>query len=353
MSKPANPMELVDRYLQAVRFWLPKDRHQKDLLAELGEDLHSQIEAKEEELGHPVNECDVSTILKACGNPMVVASRLGPQRHLIGPAIFPVYLFVLKMVLFWIMVPVFLFILGPINLANAGGDWGSAIGATMANLWGAGFIAAGIITLVFAMIEWTHAYAGTECKWDPAKLPPLQQPERKTSFFQMFCELAFACLGLVWLLLLPAHPFLILGPAAVFLKFGPIWYTFYLPVVLLAAASVVRSAIVLSLSHITWLPIATQLLQTSLSLLLLYFMIHAVERMQGSGVYPFLVLADSVRDSTQFVKVAAIVNVSLLISLPATWLGLSIAFVVQTWQFLKLVGSKVSLTSQFASLRVL
>jgi len=40
-SSTRNPMELVDRYLQAVRFWAPKP--QEDLIAELGEDLRSQI----------------------------------------------------------------------------------------------------------------------------------------------------------------------------------------------------------------------------------------------------------------------------------------------------------------------
>ena len=41
-------MELVDRYLQAVKFWLP--RHQKDdILAELSADLQSQIEDREDD----------------------------------------------------------------------------------------------------------------------------------------------------------------------------------------------------------------------------------------------------------------------------------------------------------------
>lgn len=30
-------------------------------------------------------------MLKRCGSPMMVAGRLGPQRHLIGPALFPIY----------------------------------------------------------------------------------------------------------------------------------------------------------------------------------------------------------------------------------------------------------------------
>jgi len=58
-----NSLELVDRYLQAVRFWLPKTRRQEDLIAELGEDLRSQIEDKESELGHTLDKNEISEIL--------------------------------------------------------------------------------------------------------------------------------------------------------------------------------------------------------------------------------------------------------------------------------------------------
>src|SRR5580658_570695 len=130
MSKWQNSTELVDRYLQAVRFWLPKSLRHDDLVAELGEDLRSQIEDKETELGRPLDEAEVSEILKRCGAPMVVAGSLRPEQHLIGPALFPIYVFVLKMVLLWILVPVFVFILGPVNLANNGGNWALAVANT-------------------------------------------------------------------------------------------------------------------------------------------------------------------------------------------------------------------------------
>jgi hypothetical protein len=107
-------IDLVDRYLQAVRFWLPKTHRQDDLIAELGEDLRSQIDDKETELGHTLDKVEMAAILRRCGSPMMVASRLGPQRHLIGPALFPIYEFVLKMVLLWILIPVFIFIVGPV-----------------------------------------------------------------------------------------------------------------------------------------------------------------------------------------------------------------------------------------------
>src|SRR5580700_8548839 len=221
-----NPNDLVDRYLQAVRFWLPKSHRQEDLIAELGEDLRSQMEEKESELGDPLEEAEMSAILKRCGSPMMVAGRLGPTRHLIGPALFPIYAFVLKMVLLWILVPVFIFIVGPVNLANSGGNWPLAILRTFGNLWSGLFIAAGIITLVFAIVERTSSRLGDECKWDPLKLPPVRPQERKPSFAKSACELAFGVFGLIWLLLVPHYPVLILGPAAEFLKAAPIWHTF-------------------------------------------------------------------------------------------------------------------------------
>ena len=343
------PMELVDRYLQAVRFWLPKNRRQDDLLAELGEDLRSQIDAKEEELGHSLDQAEVSEILKRCGSPMVVASRMGPQRHLIGPTLFPIYLFVLKMVLLWILVPVFIFIVGPVNLANANGNWPAAILNTMGGLWSGAFTAAATITLVFAILESSKALAQHECKWDPAKLPPLENTERKTSLVQTVCELGFQVFALVWLLVIPQHPFMILGPAAGFLKATPLVHAFYLPIVLLWMFSVARSASILAKPEWTWLPLAGQLFQSIATLTILNFFLHAVTQSPKTEMFPLVVLADSVRDSVHYIKIAAVVNVSILISSVGAWIGLSIATIIQTWQLLRHIRKNRSISHQAIS----
>ena len=343
MSKSfsCTPNELIDRYLQAVRFWLPKSHRQDDLIAELGEDLRSQIEEKEAELGHPLEEADTSAMLKRCGSPMMVAGRLGPQRHLIGPALFPIYEFVLKMVLLWILVPVFIFIVGPVNLANAGGNWGSAVAVTFGDLWSGLFIAAGIVTLVFAIIERTSAQLGAEIKWDPLKLPPVRAAgDRKPSPLKAVCEFGFGCFGLVWLLLVPRYPFLILGPAAAFLKAAPMWHTFYVPILLLSTLGLVRSAVTLARPQWSWFPLLSQLLQSALTLILLNYILQAVTR-TPSG-YPFVVLQDAVRDSRHYIEIAAIVNVSILLSVAGTWLGLCIATIVQTWVFLNYLRQRSS-----------
>jgi hypothetical protein len=347
-DQTTNATDLIDRYLQAVRFWLPKTNRQEDLLAELGEDLHSQIEDKEAELGHPLDKPEMAAILTRCGGPMMVAGRLGPQRYLIGPALFPIYGFVLKMVLLWILLPVFVFIVGPVNLAYAGGDWASAALNTVGDLWSGLFIAAGIITLVFAIIERTSAKLGTECKWDPLKLPPVRKVERKPSLLNAVCEFGFNVFGLVWLLLVPQYPFMILGPAAAFLKAAPLMHTFYIPFVLLSVLALARSGITLARPQWAWFPLLSQLVHSVLMLILLHSMMQAITR--SPSAYPFLALQDVVRDSPKYIEIAAIVNVSILVSVAGAWLGLCIAAIVQTWGFLRYLRKRTSAPPQIASI---
>jgi hypothetical protein len=347
-SLARNSTELIDRYLQAVRFWLPGTHRQEDLITELGEDLRSQFEDQEAELGHPLDNAEMAAILKRCGSPMMVAGRLGPQRHLIGPALFPIYEFVLKMVLLWILVPVFIFIVGPVNLVDGGGNWPFAILRTFGDLWSGLFIAAGIITLVFAIIERTSAHLGTEIKWDPLKLPPVHTHERKLSPLKAVCEFGFNIFGLVWLLLLPHYPFLILGPAAAFLKAAPLLHNFYLPFVLLSTAGLLRSAITLARPQWTWFPPLSELLNSALLLIVLHSMIQAITK--APSAYPFVVLQDAARDSTKYFKLVAIVNVSILASVAFSWLGVCIAAIVQTWAFLRYLRKRNSAPQQIASI---
>lgn len=352
MTTLRNPSELLDRYLQAVGFWLPKTQ-QEEVLAELGEDLRSQIDEKEAELGRPLDRVEVSEILKHCGAPMVVASRLGPRRHLIGPTLYPIYEFVLKMVLLWILVPVFIFIVAPATLASTNGEWARTVLITLGNLWSSAFIAAGVITLVFAILERTHAIAGIACKWDPSSLPPIEKRERKTSLFQTVCELGFNVFGLVWLLLLPHHPFLIFGPAAAFLQAGPIWSTFYLPIVLLAAAVILRSVVTLAGPQWTAFPLWAQLVQALLTLILMHSIIHAAGSAAQGNWHPFVTMAAGVRSAEEVARLTrfvAIINVCILLSLVAAWVGVCIGGAVHLWHLLKYVR-KQRISQQPASLQ--
>ena len=353
MSKMIESSEMIERYLQAVRFWLPKSAGQEGVLAELGEDLRSQVEAKETELGRALNDLEVAAILKRCGVPIVVAGRIGPQQQLIGPTLFPIYKFVLKMVLLWILIPVFLFIVGPVNLASANGQWSLAAGSTLGQLWSALFIAGGIITLVFAVIEYTHAYAGIEQKWDPRSLPPVQKQERKLSCVKSVCEFGFACFGLIWVLLVPTYPWLILGPAAAFLKGSPTLHGFYIPIVLLSVFALLRPAAILARPQWTAFPLWTKLVHSALTLVLLNFMLSAAAGSRAAGEWhPFVVAAEGLQGTANYVRIAAIVNTSILLSLAGTWLGLCIALGIQVWQFMRYLRKRIAGTRQIATMQL-
>jgi hypothetical protein len=97
-------MELIDRYLQAVKLWLPT-RQKQDIVAELRDDLQSQVEEREAELGRPLAETELADLLERCGKPMAVAGRYLPQKPLIGPALYPVYLMALKVAVLLYLVP--------------------------------------------------------------------------------------------------------------------------------------------------------------------------------------------------------------------------------------------------------
>jgi hypothetical protein len=52
-----------------------------------------------EDLSRPLTATEPGDWLKQMGSPMMVAARYQPQQYLIGPAIFPIYLYVLRMVI--------------------------------------------------------------------------------------------------------------------------------------------------------------------------------------------------------------------------------------------------------------
>jgi hypothetical protein len=333
-------MELLDRYLQAVRFWLPKAQ-QEDIIAELSSDLRSQIDDRETELGRPLDDAELEVILRKCGSPILVASRYRPQTQLIGPALFPIYQFVLKMVLLWILVPLFVLIVGPAMIFSAPNHWGALL-QTWSTLWFAMFVSAGIITLVFAMIERTGAELKLFEKWDLRSLPRAPKAVQPVSRTQTIFELVCGIVGLLWLLAVPYYPFLILGPAAAFLKLAPIWHVFYLPLILLALAGLARQCVSLMRPQWTWLPPAGQLANTALALIMLHFIFNMAAKAPNGEWHPFVVLADPVANPARAAIVAAIVNASVLLAMGGTWIGLCIAACVQTWQLLKKLRQQVS-----------
>jgi hypothetical protein len=237
-------MELLERYLQAVKFWLPKEQKQ-DIIAELSEDLHSQIEEKETELGRPLNDSEVEAILKQRGRPVLVANRFLPQQYLIGPVLFPIYVFVLKIValcylLPWLLVWIGIMTYSP-NYRLEHGGWFQAVGSAWASLWSVAFIVLGCVTVVFAVLEQVQGKSHFLENWNPRKLPPVRNSgeiKRSSSITEIVASSVF---GVWWWVTYLSSPVIVDRPE-LRVQLSPAWAHFFWGFLFVTLANIALSA---------------------------------------------------------------------------------------------------------------
>jgi len=199
-------MELIERYLQAVGFWLPKTQKQ-DILAELSEDIRSEVEDKESALDRKLTDAEVENILKSRGSPIMVANRYLPQQHLIGPVLFPIYRLVLKMAFLFYAIPwlaVWLCISSyiPSYHAQTPGDF--IVGA-LHGLWVVVLYTFASVTFGFAVLEKYALKSGFLEKWNPRNLPSLRAANRikRSNSITEIVALVVTCIWWVSFMLSP------------------------------------------------------------------------------------------------------------------------------------------------------
>ena len=232
-------MELLNRYLEAVKKHLPWEG-QDDILAELRANLEAQLEDKEAELGRPLTKEEAEEWLKQLGSPIQVAARYQRQQYLIGPSVFPMYWYILRLALTWCTI--LYAIAKTVEIAAKGLGASAIIGAALGLPWIL-LINAALVTLVFAAIEAAGTQFPGKClpfapmapAWTPSGLPRIEvRPEQKAplSFAKALAEVIFGFVFFVWLLLIPHYPYLLFGPGAWYLaslpyKLAPVWWPFY------------------------------------------------------------------------------------------------------------------------------
>src|SRR5690606_13642367 len=142
-------MDLIERYVAAVRRHLPTSAN-ADIVSELSDNLRSQAEEREHELGRPLNEGEQAALLKPHGHPWLMASRYMPQQHLVGPALYPYYRQALQIVVFWVVLPMTL-VGGALAAINS--DHPSLwISRVLGAAWNGAIYSVGIVTIVFAIL---------------------------------------------------------------------------------------------------------------------------------------------------------------------------------------------------------
>jgi hypothetical protein len=227
-------MQMVDRYLQSVKKCLPAAQAD-DIIKELSENIYAQIEDKESELNRSLTEAEIEAILKQHGHPLLVASRYRQEQRnvsfgcqIIGPALFPFYIRVLKFNLGLTSV-VLLVIFAA--LFAAGQPIGNFLQVFLYQL----LIQFAIVTLIFWLAD--QHFTRFPDRWDPRKSYGLRHPAFTTREdgpriprLNSASHLVALLIALFWIRMVQHHQFLFFGPAASFLSLSPNWTQFYLPI---------------------------------------------------------------------------------------------------------------------------
>lgn len=251
-------MDMIDRYLNAVAAQLPQDER-ADIIAELRDLILSRFEAREEELGRPLTEDEQEAILREIGHPLVVAARYrkGPD-HLVGPELFPYWLFGVKAGLLVLLAvqAIGLFI----HLISGPADSGQAIAQAFHGFFGSGLTLIGVATVAAAVFEhydirpkwmtqwrvkdlgafglsdpaaWGASVAGTETAKQTWRLRPAKAwPGAEYAF--SFIAVGMFCLWWVGLLHFPGLVHVELLGADATVTPAPVWATLFAPILIYA-----------------------------------------------------------------------------------------------------------------------
>jgi hypothetical protein len=223
-------MELIERYLQAVKFGLPKQQ-KDDIIAELSGDIYSQVEEREAALGRKLSEAEAEEILKQRGHPLLVANRFLPQESLIGPVFFPIYRFVLKIFALGYLLPATLVWIGLMTFSasyrmeQTHTSWFAAFASLFSYLWFTTCLVVVPLTIAFVILERQQKRVRYFDRWSPGKLPPVRNPNaipRSSSAIEVVVNLIF----FVWWAVYAHSPELRIG-SMIHITFQPQWLWFF------------------------------------------------------------------------------------------------------------------------------
>ena len=249
-------MDVIDRYLRTLRLLLPKDQRD-DVIRELSEEMQAQVVEKEAALGRRLTSDEQAAIVSPYGHPLLTAARYRPQRHLIGPVVFPYYWVVLRIALALVATA---HLLGAAVLI-AGGVSHVPVGQLVENALATALKVAAWVTLLGAVADLSLARSRMLEKWHPmagelkkpdaairaafASVPGAQRAtasprgRRDASISRVVTA---GVLGAWWLAGL-RFPVLFFGPGATGLEWGPAMDRLY-PVLVIAQVTMLAELVI-------------------------------------------------------------------------------------------------------------
>ena len=273
-------MELLARYLTAVKFWLPK-KQRDDIAAELGANLQAEIDDRASALGRPLTETEIAAMLKQHGSPLLVASRYQQEhrtvtfgRQLIGPIVFPFYWIALKVTLVLLvitgLVPMFLF--------ETHGPPFAGLGYALVRIARFSLPALLFVTLVFALIDFglrkfdlLEKWGG---KWDPRHLLPADRQAKQVRRSSSIAGIIIQSIFIVWWWNHGSIPYLIVTNAGAQVHLAPIVAALHLPILIIMFINLAQHWINLAEPNWRWLPPLTGMISCIAGLVVLFPLLH-------------------------------------------------------------------------------
>jgi hypothetical protein len=321
-------MDLIDRYLAAVRRQLPQHL-QDDIVQELGDSLRSEAEEHERVSGRAMTSGEQAALLKKRGHPWLMASRYLPQQQLIGPALFPYYRQALKIVVFWVVLPIVLFggAVSAIYSPESSHVWGRVLGAA----WNGTIYAVGIVTIVFAILDHEQLRIKVLDNWNPQNLPEPaigRAIPRSESVIGLVLTLTFL---IWWTDLVRVPEFTVYDGGPVRFVPAPIWQELYVPILV----SLVASAGVYLIDLLRpWRTITVSAVDLAINLLNIFI----VTRILRAGHY--LDVFGAPDNGAQLVQVGYWFNVIIFWIFVTVGVGSIFEASNELWKMVKARGSK-------------
>ena len=246
-------MDLLDRYLAAVAALLPKSQRE-DIVAELRDILLNRMEEKEAELGRPLKANEREAVLKAFGHPIAVAGRFGTNRALIGPELYPFYMFAVKGLL--IVAAIVSVIPAIITTITDPGNSAGAFAQFISGFISTGFTMIGIATVLGACFERGWLPMTGMADWRVRDLPVLDVmvPGKKgfprkgavQKRFEALLEVILTTFFILWWTDLVTAPWSNrVAGSDLFLEPAAVWATLHLPILAWAGVQLVSSLMAL------------------------------------------------------------------------------------------------------------
>lgn len=192
--------EMIERYIYQVTKHLTVNR--KDIEKELQTLIYDMLEDRTH--GSDVTNDDIDAVLLDLGNPSEMADKYRSiHQFLIGPELFPRYLFVLKIVLGATLLGICVVTLLD-YITNTSSNWYQFFGDLVGNNFSGLLSSFASVTIIFAIFEWR----GVKLKeltepWKVSSLPPVPVKEASIPIGEAIIGIIFTTLVMILFIMAP------------------------------------------------------------------------------------------------------------------------------------------------------